>query len=77
MSSVSSVKQIQHLRGSASSAECAAGFEDACCSCVWSADGVAGEAGRFRRTVCESSEVVDGLLVECSSESWDADVDVG
>jgi len=76
VSSVSSVKQIQHLRGS-SSAEGGAACEEVCLSRCWSADGVVEEVGLFRKTVCESSEVVDGLLADCSLDSCEAEVGVG
>ena len=69
MSSVSSVKQIQHLRGSSFSFVDGTGpGKEICLSRCWcSGEGVE-EGGLFRSTVCESSEVVDGLLVGCSCE---------
>jgi len=71
------VKQIQHFRGSAlSSTEGTVPCKGIFFSRCWSGAGDLEVGGLFRKTVCESSEVVDGLLAGGDRDSWLGDVDV-
>lgn len=65
-SSVSSLKQIQHLRGSSSSCSCGAVL---CCGASLCLLSAACACGEFRRSVCESTEAAEKLLLRVVS-SW-------
>lgn len=71
------MKQIQHFRGSAlSSAEVAVPCKDIFFSRCSFGAGDLEVGGLFRKTVCESSDVVDGLLAGGDRDSSLGDVDV-